>query len=503
MTDKFIISIDIGTTVIKVGLFNTKGIMLGIEVCNQDLIFPGNNLVEQSPEGSWRIISNLIKLMMKNHNVNDVKAISLSVQRGTVIPLDQNGNPITNLIVWMDKRGMKQVEWLNNNIGIKEYYDISGHGISHITGISKLLWFKNESNQLWEKVNVLGTPQTLFLKWLGCENFVCDLSSGTYFFPFDIYSKNWSSILSEKLDFPKEKLPNLVRATEIVGYLSPYAAKSLGLKPGIALVAGGGDGQCAAAGSGAISPGITMINIGTGAGVQSYVERPIFDPKKIIPLATHVVAEAWEMEAHTQASGAVLRWLKDKIFNDLECDNQQMDPYDYLIEHAKNVKLGSEGLLLIPTFNGSTAPFINLNAKGILFGLSLHHQKNHILRSFLEGISFEICWMLDSLIKLGIPINEIRLVGGGSKNPFWNQIHADILNQPIYTLKNNEAALVGSAMCAAVAIGEFQDLSEATERFVSVKDLIEPIPNNVKQYDVIYNLYKKIFTTICCANLFD
>ncbi|MCX6054264.1 MAG: FGGY family carbohydrate kinase [Chloroflexi bacterium] len=495
---KLFLSIDIGTTAIKTGLFTSDGKLIAMEKREQKLIFLGFGRVEQSIQETWRLITELVRMLMKDQVADEVSAIALSVQRGSVIPLDATGMPLSNQIVWMDNRGLPFVEWLHNNIGLEAYYNISGHGLSHITGVSKLLWLRHGDPTLWERIKVIGTPQTLFLKWLGCKDFICDLSSGTYIFPFDVDRKIWSQELAAKLDFPIEKLPKLVTATEVVGTLSQAAAKELGLKSGISLVAGGGDGQCAAAGCGVITPGLGMINIGTGAGVQCYLQTPLRDPACVLSLAAHVVTDGWEMEGHTQASGAVLRWLRDEFGypEKVLAVNSQSDAFDFMIDQARSVAPGAEGLLLIPTFNGSTGPKVDLYARGILMGLSLSHERKHIIRAFLEGITLEIRWMLDAIIHTGASIKDLRLVGGGSRNQFWNQIHADILNHPISTLEQSEAALVGAAMCAVVAVGEYQNLSEAATQFVRIKETIDPLTSNHQIYQVAYEKYKEIFTLL-------
>ena len=377
--------------------------------------------------------------------------------------------------------------------------------ITHITGVSKLLWLRHENPGQWERTKVIGPPQTLFLKWLGCDDLICDLSCGTYLFPFNIDKKTWSGELAEKLDYPIEKLPALVPSTEIIGHLSDEAADELGLRPGIGLVAGGGDGQCAAAGCGVISPGLCMINIGTGTGVQCYLPIPRRDPNYVLSLAAHVVPDGWEMEAHTQASGAVFRWLRDELGlpERTLAQTGNADAFDLLIDQARQAPPGSDGLLLIPTFNGSTGPRVDLDARGLLMGLSLSHERRHIIRAFLEGITLEIRWMLDAMMATGVPVQTIRLVGGGARNPYWNQIHADILGYPVDTLRQSEAALVGAAMCAAVALGEYSNLDEAASKFVAIKESISPNPQNRSVYQAAFENYRETFNLLSSNGIFS
>ena len=429
----------------------------------------------------------------------------MSLQRGTVIPIRADGQPLNDFIVWMDKRGIPHVNWMEKEIGNQHYYDISGHPITYITGVSKLLAIQKDHEELWNQTEVIGPPETLFLRWLGCDDFVCSESTGTYLFPFDIKQKHFSPRLLEELGFPEKKLPRIVSALQIVGRLSAAAAKDLGLSPGIPLIPGGGDGQCAALGCGVISPGLCMINIGTGAGIQTYLEKPLSDPRCVLNCAAHVDPIAWEMEGHTQASGAVFRWLRDE-FGALELaleGKSRLDAFDLLIDQAITAPAGSEGLICLPTFNGSTAPIIDQEMRGAFLGLRLSHTRGHVFRALLEGISMEIRWMLDAIRETGASINQVRLVGGGSRNPHWNQIHADILGCPVHVLQIPDAALVGAAMCAAVAVGEYESLQEAAKYFVKIKNVVEPDKGNLSVYNGAYENYKRSFKLLSENNLFQ
>ena len=493
-----LLAFDIGTTALKVGLFSAGGDLLSLETREQPLEKHSSGKVEQPVLGTWGLMKDAVNKIMQDYSSKDVVAISLSVQRGTVVPLDGKGKPLTDQIVWMDKRGIPYTEVLRDVVGKEEYYRTAGHGINHITGISKLLWMQDKAEETWHKAKVVSSPQTLFLKWLGCEEFVCDLSAGAYLFPFDIEEKTWSDDLAAQIGYPIEKLPKLVTAVEVVGKLSKQAAKELGLEPGISLVAGGGDGQCAAAGSDVLESGLCMVNIGTAAGVQVHLSEVIRDQNLVLNCSGHVDPTGWEMEGHTQASGSVLRWFRDE-FGDIEKAFGGMtgeDAYDLLVDQAKSAPIGADGLLFLPTFMGSTAPQPNADAKGILAGLTLGHTRDYVIRSLLEGVSLEIRWMLDAITDAGIEVDEIRLVGGGSKNKFWNQIHADVFGRPIQTIEVNDAALVGAAMCAAVAMNYYDSLQEASQHFVNIKETVDPIEKNISKYQEGYKNYRDLFMTL-------
>jgi len=247
-----------------------------------------------------------------------------------------------------------------------------------------------------------------------------------------------------------------------------------------------------------VSPGSVMVNIGTATGVQVFLAEPTFDPSNTLNCAAHVVPQAWEMEGHTQASGTVFRWLRDELgAEEMERAAQSgQDAYDLMVGQASMEPPGCDGLIFLPTFNGSTAPLVDPFARGAMIGLKLSHRRSHVVRAVLEGISLEIRWMLDAIAQTGVPVDEIRLAGGGSKNPTWNQIHADILDRPIRTVQNPDAAMVGGAMCAAVALGAFGDFQQASLAFVKLGPAFEPQEENRQVYSRTYERFVRLFTLL-------
>jgi xylulokinase len=280
--------------------------------------------------------------------------------------------------------------------------------------------------------------------------------------------------------------------------LNENASSELGLVQGTPIVAGGGDGQCAAAGTGVVVPGSVMVNVGTATGVQVFLSEPSFDPANTLNCAANVVPGAWEMEGHTQASGTVFRWFRDEFGSAEMALGAQTgrDPYDLLVDQASEAPPGSDGLIFLPTFNGSTAPVVDASARGGLLGLKLSHKRSHVMRAILEGISLEIRWMLDAIAETGVPVEEVRLAGGGSKNKTWNQIHADILGRPVRTVLNPDAALVGGAICAAVGLGIFSDFQQAWQAFVKLGPPVAPLPENRSAYARCYERFVGLFTLL-------
>jgi xylulokinase len=479
-----VLGLDVGTSAIKVGAFAVAGTLAAQTEKKHPLAINGP-LAEQDPATTWRLLVDAAREVVREAN-GEVVAIAVSNQRGSVVALDPQGHALGPYLVWMDRRGLPWVDWLEERLGAAAFYRECGTPIVPYTGISKLVWYQREAVPTFEAAATLASPQTLLLRQLGCDEDVCDASTGTFLFPFDIQRQTWSETIASRIDFPLNKLPRLVSAVDIVGRLAHHPAEELGLPVGTPLVAGGGDGQCAGVGSGAIVPGRAMVNVGTGAGIQTFLPDPLLDPAQTLNCAAHVVPRAWELEGHTQASGAALRWLRDAI-------EGEGGSYERLIDRIEATPPGAEGLLFIPTFNGSSAPRVDPNARACLLGLTLTHGLDHVVRAVLEGISLELRWMLDAMIDTGVAVDDVRLVGGGARDPRWNQIHADVLARPLSTLAVPDAALVGAGMCAAVAIGAYADLHEAERAFVHIAATIDPSTRFEKIYIELSERYRATF----------
>ncbi len=198
-----------------------------------------------------------------------------------------------------------------------------------------------------------------------------------------------------------------------------------------------------------------------------------------------------------------IRWLRD-TFGAAELALERsstLDAYDLLVAQAQTAPPGAEGLIFIPTFNGSSAPIVDLYARSCLLGLSLNHTRGHVIRALLEGISMELRWMLDAIKEAGAEVNAIYLAGGGASNSIWNQIHANIFDQSVHTLRISNAAMTGAAMCAAIGLGFYQDWQSAANAFIEIEAVLEPQPEHRPVYEQLYATYKDFFRLLSDSGL--
>lgn len=505
--DKYLIAYDLGTNGVKAALFTPEGHQIAYCYKEYGVVYPHPSWVEQSIANMWAAQCEVTKQLIYESGCNcrDIAAAAVSSQRATFAPLDRFGNPLTDFIGWQDTRSLKQCELINEAIGSQRYYEITGLSVSPTAALSKILWIKENDPKLFNETATFGTTQNVHLKQLGIENPPSDLADAGYIGLLDVNQLAWCKELIDELGIPLEKLPRLVNSGELVGEVSTKAAAATGLAAGTPVVTAGGDLQCAGAGLGIVKPGTVSLGIGSGGGILFYLEHPLRYPEAGLNCQPHIVKGAWEMEGICLASGASFKWYRDVLSQkekEIATQNGQ-DAYDLLTEAAAHSAPGAGGLLFIPALAGSGAPQCYPQARGVLLGMTLATNKNDINRAILEGICLEIRLMIEATRKLGVQIEELRIWGGASKSPLWNQISANVYGVPAVKTAIREAGLAGAAICAGVGVGLYRDVREGAEYFVRTEDRFEPDLAQRTRYDEMFDLYQTIYQTLKENRVFD
>jgi len=222
------------------------------------------------------------------------------------------------------------------------------------------------------------------------------------------------------------------------------------------------------------------------------------DSERRVLCSRHVVPGAFVVEASMFTTGSALRWFRDQlgsaevgIAKDLG-----VDPYEILTEGAAAVPPGSEGIIHIPHLVGAGAPYWNPHARGVFAGLALGHTRAHLVRSILEGVSYEMRTNLDVMRELKLPTEEVRVTGGAARSEFWMQIQADVLGIPVIRTKMEEATALGAAILACNGVGLFKSLAHAAEEMVRPSKTLKPTKENRAVYDRAFERYKKLYNAL-------
>jgi xylulokinase len=496
---KYILAVDLGTTAIKVILFQVDGKVLASSTQEYQLLTPTKLAVELKVETYWQAFKQGVAEVLTKSKINSdqIYSLGISAQGETLILVDQEGIPMTNALVWLDSRAQEEAKELAQVFKNEEAYKITGQvEIVPTWPASKILWFKKNRAEIFNRVNKFLLIEDYFIYRL-TGRYLCEGSLICSTVYWDILKKVWWKEMLDYLGIKEEQLPEICESGEVAGPILPSIAKELGLSAHTIVATGALDQACGAIGVGNIVPGVISENTGAALAICATVEKPIFDEKRRMPCHYHGIPNTYM--AHTFTTGGmVLRWYRDK-FCPSEIDLAsllQVDSYKILDQEAEKVPPGCNGLVMLPHLQGAMAPESNPRAKGVFYGFTLHHGKPHFIRSIMEAIAFAVKRNIDVLEDLGIKVTEIRSLGGGSRSPLWSQIKADVTQRPVYIMQNEEAACLGAAMLAGVATGIYPNLKVTASKMVQVKKRIKPQKDNKLAYQKAYRYYLDLYNSL-------
>ena len=489
----FVAALDLGTTGCRTFIFDLAGSIIASDYQEWQSFYPSPSFVEQDADVWWNSLKITIEKAIKKSGIDKTEIVSLSVtnQRETIVPVDRQGNPLHNALVWQDRRTTEQVDFIKKHIGVDKIYNITGLTIDPYFSAPKILWFKDKKPNIYQKTHkFLLVSDYIIHKLTG--KYVSDFSNLSRTMLFDIKKLKYSEDIASELEIDLDKMPEAIESGidigEIVTDETLFDKKTL-------VVTGAGDQQSAALGVGVVSLGDIKCTTGTGSFILAYLDKPKFDPEKRVICSCHAVPGSWVQEASIFTSGATLRWFRDQV-GKAEClvaEEIGQDPYENMISEAKQSLMGANGLILIPHLVGAGAPHWNPFAKGILFGLSLGHERKDLYRAVLEGVAFEVRKNVEVFKEIGIVPKELMLTGGGSRSDFWNQIYADVLG--ITCVRNiiEESTSLGAAILAASGAGLYPDISKAAENLCKVDKKWIPNNENHEIYEKIYKLSYELY----------
>ncbi len=494
-----ILSVDLGTTAIKTCLVDATGQLLAGASREYRLDTPGPDAVELDAETYWAAFRDGVAELLSRTSVDprEIRALGISAQGETLILADAAGRAIRPAIVWLDNRALAEADEMAAEFGNDAAYRVTGQ-VSFVPTwpASKLLWLRRHEPVTFDRAAWFLLIEDWFIARL-TGRFVCEGSLVTSTMYWDLTTRRWWPEMLEYLGIAEDRLPEIRESGEPVGPILPAVARELGLDPDTIVCTGALDQAAGAIGVGNIREGVFSENTGAALAICATVPAPVFDPGGQMPCHYHGIPGMY-MEHTFTSGGMVLRWYRD-TFCEPEVEAARLqgrDAYDVLGELAAGVPPGSEGVITLPHLQGAMAPEANPRARGVFYGFTLHHTKAHFARSIMEAIAFIVRRNVDVLAGLGIPVDEVRALGGGARSRTWCRIKADVLGIPVVTTEIEEAASLGAAILAGVAVGAFPSLEVAIDRMVAVKERFEPDPANRETYDAAYATYRDLYDSL-------
>ncbi|OON97175.1 MAG: hypothetical protein ATN31_08535 [Candidatus Epulonipiscioides saccharophilum] len=475
----FIAGLDIGTTGSKCSVYDHNGQPIK-EVYQEYSV----SITKEAHTVNVNLIWNCVLSILNeiSSEIKHIDAICVTSFGEASVLLDESDNPLTDAYLFTDPNGEAQCQSLVDAFGEDFIFDTTGLVPGKMYSVAKWLWIKHSNPQAWAKCKKIALIEDYIVYKLSGVHQI-DYSLATRTMAFDIQNLSWNKKILEFAEISESLLPNIVPIGTIADRL--LDSVNIGFTNRPLIVSGCHDQVAAAIGTGVLKEKTAVDGTGTveclTAVFKSGVNTKILQKcgYAIVPYIDNL----YITYAFTYTGGALLKWYR----------NQFAPSEDY----AKfNLSVDNEhpsGLLILPHFAGSGTPYPDSLAKGAILGLTLDSTKEQIYQALMEGPTYEMKLNLNKFAQAGADINTIYATGGGASSKEWLQIKADIMEKEIITLKSSQSGTLGCIMLAGVACGIYKDLHEAAKKLVLIKDVYNPNPDRVKEYQCLYKEYEQLY----------
>jgi xylulokinase len=493
----YLMGIDYGTGGAKVCIINTEGKVLAYAFREYPIITRKPRWSEHNPHLYWQIAKEIIKECIGKAQIDprEIRGIGTSSALPSMVMVDKNHEPVGFAYNLMDRRATEEVKWLKKNIGEDKIFELTGNRLDDHPLIVNLMWERNSRPELYQKTSkALTIDGFIRLKLTGKAT--VNYGAGAFYgVAWNIRSHLFDEKMLGEIDIDIGLLPEPFPCEEIIGEVTREAAEATGLYPGIPVCTGSVDCCAGWMCGGAIYEGDIQVNLGS-VGNFGIVHKTTNFLKTMIAFAHTVDSRhTYVTVPSTMTGGQLLRYVRD-TFSQLEIEMERIlkvSSYDILNLEAEKINPGSDGLVILPYFMGERTPIWDVNARGVIFGLSLSHTKGHLVRAMMESVAYALYHNFEIVQEAGWKMNyPIVFNEGGAKSQLWRKIVTDVFNVPTVFLKNRTGAPYGDAILAGVSTGVFKDFSVARQ-WAEYVDPMEPSPENHQIYMDYYRIYRRIY----------
>ena len=491
----YVLGIDVGTGGTRAVLVDKTG-AIAASATSEHVPFasPQTGWADQDPHDWWKAAGAAIKQVLATAKTANVVCVGLAGQMHGAVLLDENDQVLRPALIWCDQRTQAQCDWLNSKIGERKIIELTCNPALTNFTLTKLLWVRDNEPEIWKRFRRVLLPKD-YVRFRLTGEHAMDVADASGTLMLDVAHRRWSQEMMSAAGLPMSCLPKLFESPEICARISDAGAAHSGLKAGTPVVAGAGDQAGGAVGMGIVRAGAVSATIGTSGVVFAATDTPAMDAKGRVHTFCHAVPGRWHVMGVTQAAGLSFSWIRDLLRND------SAEPsFDKLTREAAAVQAGSDGVLWAPYLMGERTPHLDPNARGTLTGLAASHTRGHVVRAVLEGVAFSLKDSFSLFAEMKVPVNKVRLGGGGARSDLWRQIQADVYEHEVEILTAEEGAAYGGALLAGVGAKFWGSVEEACDAVVSVQTRVSPescsaaaIKKQYENYQRLYPALKPIF----------
>lgn len=492
---KYFIGIDVGTNSSKGVIIDEKCRIIVSAMEEHGVENPRPGYFEQDADAVWWKDVCKIAKKLTGELGGDVKrlcGVGISALGCDVVPVDENCRPLRKAILYgIDSRASEEMAYLTEYYGKERMDELMGRPFNSSDCMPKILWLKNHEREVYDKAARFLTASSFLTAKLTGE-YVVDSFMASSFSP--AYDKNFQirdEICREMYCEPRQ-LARMCRTIDIAGYVTARASEETGIPEGIPVVTGTDDSGAEAVSSGVVSPGDVMVQLGSTCYMVYCSNQLIQEPR--LSCGRYLVPGTYSVDGGTNTAGNLIQWLRDNMYQDmLEIERKGGEnAYSVLDRRAKKIPAGSDGLMVLPYFAGERVPIHDPFAKGLFFGLLLHHTRDHIYRAALEAVAYSVAQYLDILKGHGLEVGKVIATGGGAKSETWMQIISDVTGFPVHKPEVTIGASYGDAMIAGIGAGGLSGF-EYLKESIRMEKVFYPVPKHYKMYEKGKKQYEKLY----------
>lgn len=497
----YLLGVDFGTGGSKACLTDIDMNQLAYSYQEYPILTEKLDYSEHDPVLYWKSFCKNVHACIKNAGIDarEIVCIALSSAMPSMVVTDKDGNSLGRAINMLDHRAKKEASSIIAQYGMDGYFEITANRLEDHPSIVNLLWIKNNEPERYRKIaHVHSIDSYISYLLTGVHNI--NSSNAMFFGGYSIPEKKFNNKFLEDIGLNPNIFPQVTDCTTIIGTVSQHVAEETGLAPGTKVLSGQTDCNASWLGAGATKSGDIQMNLGTCGNMGIIMDSPNFSPLMIN--WPYTIPQTYVSVPTTQTGGVLMRYVRDN-FSPLERATESItgvDAYDLLNREAETVRPGSEGLVVLPYLMGERTPIWDNYAKGTVFGLSLRHNKRHLVRAMMESVAYALYHNFEILLKHVEKINcPIVLNEGGAKSMLWRKIITDVFNVPTVLVKHRTGAPYGDCLLAGVGCGLI-DSFDSVHSKVEYIHLMEPDAHHHEIYMDYYAIYKNLY--LCLKDQF-
>ncbi len=488
---EIVLGVDCSTTASKVIAWDRDGRSVGEGRAALSEIRPSAAISEQVAEGWWEATAQALREVTAAVGAERVDAVCITHQRESYVPVDGDNHSLRNAILWDDARAQAQLDELGERFGHDDLHRRTGRGPSLTQALPKLLWLVQNEPRIARTARAFMDCHGYLVQQLTGE-YVTSLASADSFGLTDVERDAWATDLIEAIGLRVDQFCETVSPGTVIGTVHARAAEQTGLAQGVDVVAGLGDGQGACLGAGVTTLDRGVLNLGTAVTGGPVCDHYISDPCCRTMYAG--APGTFLLEECLRGGMATMTWFMSR-FGDTLGAEADFDRYEAA---ARQVGVGSAGLVLVPYFNGVMSPYWDGSATGTIVGWHWDHGREHLFRAIEEGVAYEFRLAMAGVQEAtGTAIEEYVVLGGGANSDLWCQIMADVLATPVVRARSVEATCGGAGILGAYGAGWYASVDEAAAAMTDVGRRFEPDRRAAAVYAELFDdVYEPLYRSV-------